>query len=120
MAAVLEGLKILIDIALILVLPGVAWSFVIVPGGTVEWAERVALSVGLSVTLMAFMLFWMNWLLGLEITLITAETIAFVLIFLAVSLGDSMLQKPTDALAKRRGRLWIFAKGWSNVIRHRH
>jgi uncharacterized membrane protein len=60
----------------ILFVPGFVWSFVFFPKREINWVERIALSVAISVGLMTLSIFWLNWVLDVKITEISACLVA--------------------------------------------
>ena len=71
--SVLEGFRIFLGSVFVLFIPGFAWSYVFFAKKNIDWIERVALSVGLSIALVPLMVFWFNWLLDVKITLLNTS-----------------------------------------------
>jgi uncharacterized membrane protein len=71
--SVMEGFRIFLGSVFVLFIPGFAWSYVFFAKKNIDWIERVALSVGLSIALVPLMVFWFNWLLDVKITLLNTS-----------------------------------------------
>lgn len=68
--SVLEGFTIFLGSVFVLFVPGFAWSYVFFAKKKIDWIERVALSFGLSIALVALAVFWFNWVFDVKITLL--------------------------------------------------
>jgi uncharacterized membrane protein len=53
---------------LVLITPGLAWTFVILPANRVPWPERLGWSIGLSIIVAPLSVFWANLGLGVPVT----------------------------------------------------
>ena len=76
---VLETLKILFGSLFVLFVPGLAWSYIFFTRSAIDWIERVALSLGLSILMVPITVFWLNWLFDMKIILLSIATIVSVL-----------------------------------------
>ena len=76
---------------LILLLPGLAWSFVLLHKRTITWLERVVASVGLSMALLVVTLFVANRFFRVSINLRSSAVI--VLLLVTVALLVALLQR---------------------------
>ena len=65
----LEGLRIVFASAFVLFVPGFVWSYVFFARKNIDWIERIALSVGLSIALVPLAVFWLRWLFDVRVTL---------------------------------------------------
>ncbi|KPJ53736.1 MAG: hypothetical protein AMJ37_01170 [Dehalococcoidia bacterium DG_18] len=71
----LEGFRIFFGALFILFVPGFAWSYVFFAKKNIDWIERVALSIGLSIALVPLTIFWLNWLFDIKITLLNTSLV---------------------------------------------
>ena len=69
----LEGLRLVFGGIFILLAPGFVWSYVFFQHRKIDWLERLALSIGLSIALVPLAVFWLNWLFNMEITLLSTS-----------------------------------------------
>jgi len=76
----LELLIIIFGSVFVLFLPGLAWSFVFFKKEEIDVIERVALSFGLSITLVPLTVFWLNWLFDIRINIVTVTAVILGLI----------------------------------------
>jgi uncharacterized membrane protein len=53
---------------LVLIAPGLAWTFLILPSNRIPWPERLGWSIGLSLIVAPFAVFWANFALGVPVT----------------------------------------------------
>ena len=79
---VLDVLKAVFGGIFILFLPGFIWSFVFFFKREIDWVERIALSIGLSIAIVPLTVFWLNWLFDVRITLLNTSLAVCVLIAL--------------------------------------
>jgi len=92
----MSGLLALVNVVgfiYILFVPGFAWSFVFFANREINWVERIALSVAVSVGLMTLSIFWLNWVFNVKITEISVCLVAaglplIALVFVAVRNPD--------------------------------
>ncbi len=80
---VLELLRVLLGAAFVLFVPGLAWSYVFFARKSIDWIERVAVSVGLSIAIVPLAIFWLNRLFHMGITLVNTSATVMGLIVLA-------------------------------------
>ena len=73
--SVLDGFRIFFGSVFVLVVPGLAWSYVLFARRQIDHIERVALSFGLSVALVPLAVFWLNWLFQMKITLLNTSLV---------------------------------------------
>lgn len=94
--------------AFLLFLPGFVWSHAIFPRKEIDWAERVALSFGLSIAIVPLTVFWLNWMFGIKITLISSGlTVALLTLIPATYI---LVRRP-DLRSEIRQMLSSFARG---------
>lgn len=67
---ILEGMRLFFGGLFVLFVPGFSWSYVFFTSKEIDWVERVALSFGLSIAMVPLTIFWLNWLFGVQITLL--------------------------------------------------
>ena len=77
---ILELLRIIFGSVFILFLPGLDWSFVLFKKDEIDVIERIALSFGLSITLVPLVVFWLNWLLKIKINIVNVTAVILGLI----------------------------------------
>ena len=83
----LEGLRLVFGGIFILLAPGFVWSYVFFQHRKIDWLERLALSIGLSIALVPLAVFWLNWLFNMEITLLsTSLTVVSLMLVSAIIL----------------------------------
>jgi len=82
---VLETVKIFLSVLFVLLVPGLAWSYVFFTRKDIDWIERIALSLGLSILLVPISVFWLNWLFAMKITLLSVATVVAVLTIIPVA-----------------------------------
>jgi hypothetical protein len=90
---VFDVLRILMGVMFILFLPGFVWSYVFFFRKGIDWIERIALSLGLSMALVPLIVFLLNWLFEIRITLANASITAFAL--MAVPAAYLWVTRPT-------------------------
>jgi uncharacterized membrane protein len=81
---IIEVLRIILGSFFVLFIPGFAWSFVFFAIDEIDAIERIALSLGLSIAIIPLVIFYLNYLLGVKITLINS-TIAILFLTLIPS-----------------------------------
>lgn len=69
----IEVLRIVFGSFFVLFMPGFAWSFVFFVKDEIDAIERIALSFGLSIAIIPLVIFYLNYLLGVKITLINSS-----------------------------------------------
>lgn len=84
-----ELIRLVLGSLLVLVLPGLAWSFVFFPrtrrldatkeAAGIDWIERGALAVGLSIVIVPVAAFLLNYFLKMPLNTLTATLLAIVL-----------------------------------------
>jgi len=82
----LTALRLIFGTLFVLFLPGLAWSFVFFKKEEIDIIERIALSFGLSIAIVPLSVFWLNYFLGVKITLLNVSVIILTLIALAVGI----------------------------------
>lgn len=85
----LEGLTLLrmvLGAALMLFLPGLAWSFVFFRRGQIDVVERIALSFGLSIAISTLSLLIMVILFGMKLTGLNVGLVVTVLTIIPVAI----------------------------------
>jgi len=65
---ILEIFRIAFGCLLVLFLPGLVWSYVFFAKKSIDWIERSALSLGLSIALVPLVVFWLNYVFHTKIT----------------------------------------------------
>jgi uncharacterized membrane protein len=78
---IMEILRIIAGSIFVLFIPGLAWSFIFFGKDEIDIIERIALSFGLSIAILPLIIFYLNYLLGIRITLINS-TLTILLITL--------------------------------------
>lgn len=77
---IIEAVRIVIGSLLILFLPGFSLSWVFFPKKEeIDWIERIALSIGLSVAVVPLSVFYLNFLFGVKINLVNVITITLMI-----------------------------------------
>lgn len=64
----------------VLFIPGFAWTYLFFDRDEIDVVERIALSFGLSIALVPLSVFYLNYLFGMQITLVNCAIIISVLI----------------------------------------
>ena len=82
--SIMEAMRIFFGSVFVLVLPGLAWSYVFFARKKVDWIERIALSFGLSIALMPIAVFWLNYVFHVPITLLSTCLVAIPTAYLGV------------------------------------
>lgn len=82
---VLETMKIFLGALFVLLVPGLAWSYILFAKKDIDWIDRFALSLGLSILLVSISVFWLNWLFDMKITLLNTAMIVSGLTILPVA-----------------------------------
>ena len=109
---VLDGLRMVFGAIFILFMPGFAWSFIFFFRREIDWVQRIALSVGLSIAIVPLTVFWLNWLFDVRITLLNTSLTVCVVTALPVayllarhqSLRDDVVRKIRGLLRRHGGR----------------
>ena len=79
----------------VLFIPGFVWTYVFFDQDEIDIIERFALSFGLSIALVPLAVFYLNYLLGIKITLINCIIIVFILILTPISWLELKKRKQT-------------------------
>lgn len=80
------AIRLIFGTLFVLFLPGLAWSFVFFKKGEIDVIERIALSFGLSIAIVPLTVFWLNYFLGVKITLLNVSLVILALIALALGI----------------------------------
>jgi len=72
---IFELLKIIFGSIFVLFLPRLAWSFVFFKKAEIDAIERIALSLGLSISIVPLVVFWLNWLLKIRINIVNVTVV---------------------------------------------
>ena len=110
--SILEGFRIFFGSVFIIFLPGLAWSYVFFAKKSIDWVERVALSVGLSIVLVPLVVFWLNLLFGMGVTLLNISLVVCILIALAFVWPQGQ-RRPLWTSVPARTKLWLGLERWS-------
>jgi uncharacterized membrane protein len=80
---ILEALRAIVGFALVLFIPGYAASWALFPNHKeIDWVERIALSFGLSISLVVLSVFVINYAFEIPINLVSSVlTILFITLF---------------------------------------
>lgn len=78
-ADIVEIIRLIFGSVFVLFLPGFAWSFVFFAKEEIDWIERIALSFGLSIALVPLAVFWLNYFLGIKISLLNVSVVILTL-----------------------------------------
>lgn len=78
----LEIIRAIIGSLFVLILPGLAWTYVFYRKNEVSAVERVILSFGLSIALISAAVYFLNKLAGVKITLVNIVIIIAILILM--------------------------------------
>ncbi|OYT54186.1 MAG: hypothetical protein B6U72_03220 [Candidatus Altiarchaeales archaeon ex4484_2] len=81
----IEVLRAVTGFILVLFLPGYAFSYALFPGKEIDLLERIALSIGLSISLVVLSTLALNTLLGVAINLINS-----LLVILTITLASAL------------------------------
>lgn len=101
----IEILRVIFGSFFVLFMPGFAWSFVFFAKDEIDTIERIALSFGLSIAIIPLVIFYLNYLLGVKITLInsTIAILFLTLIPVAIYFGKKRGLMPGDILSALKG-----------------
>lgn len=97
----LVALRIVLGSAFVLFVPGFAWTYVFFKRGKIDGIERVALSFALSIVLVPLTIFYLNRILGVDITLVNSVIIILVITAVPVAIRRIGTEKVASALKKR-------------------
>jgi len=75
-------IRIFIGSAFVLFIPGFVWTYVFFNRNEIDMIERIALSFGLSIALVPLAVFYLNYLLGIKITLVNCNIIVVMIILI--------------------------------------
>lgn len=75
-------LRVILVFLYVFIFPGLAWTFVLFTRRQINVVERVALTVGLSVSLVTISIFALNQILGVRVTGVNSALTILVLIIL--------------------------------------
>jgi len=81
----LETIRALLGFIILFFLPGYAFSYVLYPGKELQMLERIALSIGLSISLVVLSVLVLNTILGVAINLMNS-----LLIILSITLASAL------------------------------
>ncbi len=82
---IVEVLRAVTGFILVMFLPGYAFSYALFPGKEIDLLERIALSIGLSISLVVLSILVLNTLFGVAIDLINS-----LLVILAITLASAL------------------------------
>ncbi len=94
-------IRLILGSIFVLLLPGFAWSFVFFKKEEIDAIERLAISFGLSIAIVPLSVFWLNYFLGIKITLLNVSLVISGLI--ALALGIIKKRDKIEAAVKRLG-----------------
>lgn len=77
---IINIIKTIIWCVYILFIPGFIWSYVLFYKGEIDLIERIAVSFGLSVSVVPLTVFWMNYFFKIKITFANVTIIVLILI----------------------------------------
>jgi len=77
---IINTIKTIIWCVYILFIPGFIWSYVLFYKSEIDLIERIAVSFGLSVSVVPLTVFWMNYFFKIKITLANVTLIVLILI----------------------------------------
>jgi len=83
---IMEILRIIAGSIFVLFIPGLAWSLVFFGRDEIDVIERIALSFGLSIAIVPLIMFYLNYLLGIRITLINSTVTILLITLIPASL----------------------------------
>jgi LPXTG-motif cell wall-anchored protein len=83
---IVDILRLVFGGAFVLVTPGLAWSYVFFARKEIDWIERTALSLGLSLALVPIAVFWLNWIFHTGVTEVKTLVTVAGLVLLAAGL----------------------------------
>jgi len=83
---IMEILRIIAGSIFVLFIPGLAWSLVFFGRDEIDVIERIALSFGLSIAIVPLIIFYLNYLLGIRITLINSTVTILLITLIPASL----------------------------------
>ena len=75
-------MRIFIGSVFVLFIPGFVWTYMFFNRNEIDMIERIALSFGLSIALVPLSVFYLNYLLGIKITLVNCSIIVVMLILI--------------------------------------
>lgn len=111
LAGFLEILRIVLGSVYVLVMPGLAWSFLFFPktraldsgkdAPGIDWIERGALSFGLSIALVPLTVFLLTYFLDVPLT--TGNAVLIVLVLTLAPLGYLYLDRTGRLPWRKRG-----------------
>lgn len=78
----LQIIRIIFGSIFVLFLPGLTWSYAFFQKNEIDIIERIALSFGLSISIVPLTVFYFNYLLKIPINLVTVTTIITILILI--------------------------------------
>ena len=70
---VLDWFRMIFGLIFILFVPGFSWSYLLFKRDRIDWVERIALSVGISIALVPLAVLWFNFLFGMGISLLSVS-----------------------------------------------
>jgi len=76
---ILEIIRIIFGSIFVLFIPGFSWSHVFFKKDEIDLIERIALSFGLSIALVPLVVFYLNFLLKVNINLVNVSIVVLVL-----------------------------------------
>jgi uncharacterized membrane protein len=75
-------IRIFFGSAFVLFIPGFVWTYIFFNQNEIDMIERIALSFGLSIALVPLAVFYLNYLLGIKITLVNCSIIVVMIILI--------------------------------------
>ncbi len=75
----IELLQLILGSLFVLFLPGLSWSFLFFKKDDIGFIERISLSFGLSIVLVVIAAYYLNVLLGVDITFLTGSILILLL-----------------------------------------
>lgn len=97
---IMEILRIIAGSIFVLLIPGLGWSFVFFSRDEIDVIERIALSFGLSIAILPLIVFYLNYLLGIGITLISSTVTILLITLIPAALYIAKSRGVPDKLAR--------------------
>jgi len=82
---VLDWLRYIFGSIFVLFVPGFTWSWIFFKKDKIDWIERIALSVALSIALVPLTILWLNYIIHVKITVLNTTLSICILSVLPVA-----------------------------------
>lgn len=101
---ILEAVRAILGFLLVLFVPGYAATWALFPDNKeIDWIERIALSIGLSISLVVLTVYVLNLALGVKINFVNSIIIILLITLTCGAIGYYRMSQIEEKNAKKKG-----------------